>query len=74
MSELTVTRRVIGDWARFHVFYDDCGYPLVSPSDSVLDDLEFRLSLLTETQDLWEIDKKSREKWETIPYNKGKHM
>jgi hypothetical protein len=71
MPESNVSR-VIKDWVHFHMFKDDCEYPLISPSYVVLEDLEFRLSLLAETQDFWEIDKKSRERWETIPYNKGK--
>lgn len=72
MFELTDVRRVIKEWAEFHYFHDDCHYPLISPSNVVLDDLEFRLQLLVEAQDFYDIDKKSRERWKTIPYNKGK--
>lgn len=72
----TDKRRIIRDWALFHGFEDDCKYPLISPSDVVLDDLEYRLSLLE--QDIpgddkcYEIDKLARKRWDTIPYFKGK--
>ncbi len=54
------------------MFKDDCKYPLISPSYVVLEDLEFRLGLLTETKGSDEIDKKSRKRCKTIPECKGK--
>jgi hypothetical protein len=68
------TRRLISDWAQFHGFEDDCGYPLISPSDVVLDDLAFRIDL-KERHPLaafHEIDREARLRWEKIPWNKGK--
>lgn len=66
-------RDIIGDWVRFHKFNDEAGYPLVSPSDIVLDDLEWRLEQgLNTVRPLHDINKESREHWEKLPSQKGK--
>lgn len=62
-------RRIISDWMLFHKFEDDCGYPLISPSDVVLDDLMKRLLAIGE---IYEIEKEARKRWELIPWTKGK--
>jgi hypothetical protein len=62
-------RRLILDWTAFHAFTDDCRYPLISPSDVVMDDLLFRLTASGEPH---EIDSKSRAQWAQIPPCKGK--
>jgi len=62
-------RRIISDWAVFHGFEDDCDYPLISPSDVVLDDLANRLEASGEPH---EIAKEARKQWETVPACKGK--
>ena len=61
--------RIISDWAVFHGFEDDCQYPLISPSDVVLDDLAMRLAATGEPH---EIAKEARKRWEAIPDTKGK--
>jgi hypothetical protein len=60
---------IVREWAQFHVFEDDCGYPLISPSSVVLEDLVLRLS---STKDVNEIRKEAKARWEEIPPCKGK--
>lgn len=69
MEETTRLVRLISDWAAFHTFDDDAHYPLISPSDVVIDDLAFRLQAAGYP---YEVDKLSKEKWKQIPDCKGK--
>lgn len=77
MIDLDVCR-IISYWALFHGFEDNCQYPLISPSEVVLDDLAYRIALFDEYKGnkeidiFYNIDKRSRNRWDEIPYSKGK--
>ena len=67
---MTDIKVIIRNWVEFHSFEDDCGYPLISPSDVVLDDLRFRLSLAAD--DSKTIRLKAQERYDAILPCKGK--
>ena len=62
-------KTIIRDWMLYHVFEDDCGYPLISPSDVVLDDLVWRLDQEGDTN---AVRKNAEVRWAQIPPCKGK--
>jgi hypothetical protein len=58
-------KRVVCDWAIFHMYDDREGYPILSPSDPVLEDLAFRLSLADLTPA--EVDFRAQGRWGRAP-------
>ncbi len=62
---------VVNDWVLFHAFRDDCDYPLISPSDVVIDDLIFRLQC-GEYLNARTVASDAKARWDLIPNCKGK--